>query len=733
MPIDNQNRPSSSPGQSFPRQKPRFNFFDDKGNLLNLQPNQSGGTDGIYRTYLNAGSTNNVMVPINSGEIIYPAGFTPPEAYYIAGSSSINQTTGLPTEMGDRLTNVSLNNNTSTGKYIRSYLSNNKFSYPVSQSTTVYGEAKLTPGFTNPFFYIRNKDIVGNIRSASGESLPLEFGDRPSNINPNYSKNIENLAETTPNLKVFGNSREIPLFNSPKKIVGKKEVFDKFDDNERYSFVHDISDKRLPYVLTQNDNQDTYLASFVSTTDNEDPVMFGYDISIDYDNSPLFNGAIIDFINTVTNGDDRSEMGNRKLIWVAFCKQFFKFFKSDFVRVKYKDRGIEVTTSRNKTMIDKYDNFPGIDYDISLEGDQLGASASLSSRIVVDPNSDFSEGKRNVKTYYLKKISGLEKLVEGEVSNLSDNVKSMVDYGKDIIKLTLNEEVSVNTGYLSVLYKALSWSRLNGRQVIPENLLRFDAQITITEIRNYNRVALNKGSYSVYADNTTKYVYNLYDCQFIFDKVSHGDEIDMSNPSISDGYDISFNYKFSSMRFDKFSYNQSNTNLFGNTFSVGTSLNTEIDNISGGMSTALLHSTQRKNLTFYDYVDRERVETNKNPIGTELSNLKYYTPTEDKWKVFSESTQNTLEQAKSNTRGKELLQNLEKSLRRAAIGEINRRILTQARLLNRTLDNIRNSIGIGRMSAPTNVYENDFFRNDIRNSFRDFIGQSVRGFFDSNL
>lgn len=709
MPIENPNRSATSPGQSFPRQTPRFNFFDDRGNPLNLQPNQSGGTDGIYRTYLNSG--NNVMVPLNSGDTKYPAGFTPPEAYYISGSSSINQSTGLPTETGDLLSSVKLKNNTSSGKIVRTYLSNNKFFYPVSDISSPYGSSKITPGFTNPFFYIINKDNTGNISSSSGEKLPIEFGNMPSNINPYYSKDVTKLAETTPQLKVIGNSNEISGFNNPKRIVGKKEVFDKFNDNDRYYFLHDVSDRKLPYLLSQNDNNDTYLASFVSTTDNEDPIMFGYDISIDYDNSPLFNGSIVDFIENITDGDEKSEIGHRKSIWVAFCKQFFKFFKSDFIVAG--SNNVDVKANRNTTMIDKYDTFNTQD-----------------DKIIVDANSNFYPGKRNVKAYYLKRISGLEKLSEGEVSNNSDSIKSMVDYGKDIIKLTLNEDVSVNTGYLATLYKTLSWSRLNGRQVIPENLLRFDAKITITEIRNYNRVILNDNSYSVYADNTSKYIYNLYDCQFMFDKLSHGDEIDMSSPSISDGYDISFNYKYSTMIFHKFSYNPST--------GTASSILTEIDNMSGGITTAPLGKTSKTKLKMYNKVYRNQTFSSEDNLQTisndeiQLSNLKYYTPDRDKWKIYSESPQNPLNQSKVSDRGKELLQNLEKNLRRAAIGEINRRILTQARLLNRTLDNIRNSIGIGRMSAPTNVYQNDFLRNDVRNAFRDFIGQSVRGFFDSN-
>jgi len=88
-----------------------------------------------------------------------------------------------------------------------------------------------------------------------------------------------------------------------------------------------------------------------------------------------------------------------------------------------------------------------------------------------------------------------------------------------------------------------------------------------------------------------------------------------------------------------------------------------------------------------------------------------------------------MDKAKRQERNSKLRQELGRKLKSAAVREVNRRIADQARLLNRTLDNIRNAIGLGRMSEPTNVYNEDFLRNDIRNAFRRFIGQSVRGFF----
>jgi hypothetical protein len=48
------------------------------------------------------------------------------------------------------------------------------------------------------------------------------------------------------------------------------------------------------------------------------------------------------------------------------------------------------------------------------------------------------------------------------------------------------------------------------------------------------------------------------------------------------------------------------------------------------------------------------------------------------------------------------------------------------------LDNIRNAIPLaGRMSSPTNVYEQDqlSLATDVQNAIRNFVGRSVRGFF----
>lgn len=262
-----------------------------------------------------------------------------------------------------------------------------------------------------------------------------------------------------------------------------------FNDQSGQQFLH-----RLDRENFSSGDNEIYLTSFVeSSSDNEDPISFGYDIIINFDHSPLFNGSVENFITSdLFRG--YAEINSRYDLIKQFKQQFFKFFKT---------------------------------------------------------NAPISAGQSRIpRTYYLHKITGLDQLTEVLGG---DKVKQFVDYEKDVLTLTLNEDVSVNTGYLTSLYKMLAYSRVNGKKMIPDNLLRFDMEIIVTEMRKYNRVVNKKedGLYN-YADGMSKYRYRLYECQFIFDKFSHEGTLDMSEPTISRGFDLKINYKYTTMKFEKF-------------------------------------------------------------------------------------------------------------------------------------------------------------------------------------
>ena len=391
-----------------------------------------------------------------------------------------------------------------------------------------------------------------------------------------------------------------------------------------------------------------YLGSFVTTSnDNEDPTMLGYDLTIDVIDSPLFNGAVEDFINNGSFNDE--EIKSRLQTIQDFKNQFFKFFNSN--------------------------------------------SANLKSA-------------QNPKVYYFKGIKGLDRLVEANTS--ADTKKSFVNYGEDFITIELNEDVSQNMGYLSTLYKALSWSRINGKQIIPENLLRFNLNITITEIRKYKRFfssVNNPRELDFYADKISKYKYTLYECQFFFPKMPHSDALDLSAPKLVDTYEFQFNYKFSTLKFYRFNWSVKEATI--NPSTKPTILDNRYTNINKVDSENVLVSTGAT-------IETAQSSQTLKPI-TESDNI------------------NSLTQ--DATQRSQFRQNLERlggDLRRAAANEINRRVITQARLLNRTLDNIRNAVPLaGRMGSPTNVYEQDqlSLTTDVQNAIRNFAGKSVRGFF----
>ena len=352
-------------------------------------------------------------------------------------------------------------------------------------------------------------DPIKNQTYPMGFTPEVDFITDPKNIDPKTNSPVErgvllgggilNSDGTT----LYGELRDTNDILDTSILIDDSisgsipKAFDAFNDLSGEEFLHRLNTEQIPIGAALGKYNDIYLSSFVQTNkDNEDPISFGYDIIIGYDNSPLFNGAIEDFI---INFSSYTEISSRLDVLAQFKTQFFKFFK------------IDSPTSTNS-----------IDDSIKI------------------------------RTYYLKKLVGLDNLSE---SILPGKSKQFINYGADdeILTLTLNEDVAANMGYLAALYKTLTWSKVHGKKMIPDNLLRFDMEIVVTEARKYNRATKNDDdTLNQYADFLSRYRYTVYECQFFFDKMSHGDSIDMWGLDTSQGFDIKINYKFSTVKFEKF-------------------------------------------------------------------------------------------------------------------------------------------------------------------------------------
>lgn len=348
----------------------------------------------------------------------------------------------------------------------------------------------------------------------SNGNLKLYPDHEGSTINPYYYTNTADIDNNINN--IYLEFKDEHIINKYAPQYAFTRGFSKDNDNK---------DRRL-----QNIN----FAEYETTVNNQDPIVFGYRLAIITETSPLFNGAIPDFLTKYSN---MTELKTRLITYYQFFKSFFSLFEKELVNEDIRG-GSRIGFNSNYDDLNKW-------YDKVI-------NSQIYTRSVINDSEFTNSNKKNNfnKTpYYLKKITGLDKLIE---KNGFDGKNNFTDYGTDIITLTLNEDTNLSTGSLIMLYKTLSWSKRSGKKMIPDNLLRFDIELTVSETRHYNRVMGN----NIAADVPNKYTYILYECQFVFDKMSHGDSIDMSAIKVlEEGVDISFTYKYSTLKMTTYTPN----------------------------------------------------------------------------------------------------------------------------------------------------------------------------------
>lgn len=551
----------------------------------------------------------------------------------------------------------------------------------------------------------KSLDENGN-RYPYGFTPAVDFIVNPNNIDPETGIPIE--------LGIYRNDQGKVGTDPNEKLSEIVTTYGTFGDTSGLAFLHgyDNDENGTPRVIGLNSkvNKELYLASFTdSGNDNEDPTVYGYDLIIDIDNSPLFNGAIIDFINKFSMID---EVASRLQIYTAFVEKFFNYF-----------------------------------------------------------NNIYNQAN---KAHYLKSITGLDKLTE---SNTPEKTSAFTEYRKDMITMTLYEDVTMGMGELVHLYKMLGWSKRNGKSIIPENLLRFEAELVVTEVRKFNRIVKmvnnvdnnqanqdNPTDYSDYlnfddptsgatsdtdrfftaaseglgnltdnnqasdtnptvamyqlADLLSKYRYKLYECQFYFPKMPHGDTLDMWNPTRLENFEIMFDYKYSTLKLEKFTWSENipTATIYDNGLYNPTELSSQDSNGSVDDNGNITNSPKEYEV---GYVDSWLLTDTKSKTPDQLMGS-----VESQFQMMKKNLTNDINNQNN-------LSSILNKLKNAAFAEVNRQILNKARLINRSIDNIRNSVGLGRMSEPTNVYQEDYARGNMlpsaaKNAVRDFLGQSIR-------
>jgi hypothetical protein len=542
---------------------------------------------------------------------------------------------------------------------------------------------------------------------------------------------VEGEPYSTRDWHVIFNDTSMDYFKHGIQIIEEKNNDLRSEKNSRETW--DGSEESTPSRLSQilNDTTGTKGTSY----ENSDPVMFGFEIIVDLINSPLLNGSVEDFIAQFPYVN---EIASRRKVMNDFRQQFLKLFKT---------KGTFRTVPDKETISIKTSNY---------------ANTSAQSKL-------FSSGKPAYMSYYLKKVGGLENLIE---TNGPDKRKGLVDYRKDTIKLTFTEDVSLNMGTLAYLYKLLYWSKPNAKNIVPENLLRFNCDIIVSEVRHFNRVrkGASNGDLEVIKDNLSRHIYTLNECQLWFDQPAHEGEVDLGNIKSFDDFVVTMDYKYVTSKFERWTpdgagfgkyvaYNNGAIWKVGNpgARSVVGATATTIDGYSDDKDIAVPRfytnsggNTLRQNGVgtpiIMDSYNRSSVinepVTNPNPTGGTSSKQGRTTDeTEDGNVPDANSSGKSKKKFKEGLdafkdRSAKAAQNLATSLKSTVEKELKAKINTRLSLLNNTLDKVRNESGVGRMREPTNVYTGvggpgspisaaGFF--DIQNALRDFAGDSLGG------
>jgi hypothetical protein len=536
--------------------------------------------------------------------------------------------------------------------------------------TTYNRQRKQQPGFTPLNYY----------RTATGE----KFIAIPSNLrNTN-----ERFSEILDDYDKFGDERASDFKFSLKDYV-------RFFGSENGLEAWDGGPGGNPWESNIDQNP-SKLSSFSQTPyDNEDPVWFGFEIILNVNSSPLLNGELEKFIDNPSIGGSVTEIGSRLSIVNQFKNELIKYFKLD----------------TNLQIGDRYDPANNI-----IATDLYGVGSSGTRR-----------------GYYVKKIAGLDKLVE---ANEPGSLKSFVDYGKDNLTITFYEDTTLNLGTLASLYKLMYWSRLRGKNIIPENLLRFDCEIIVSELRDFVRLKKSGNMLEYLRSNLSRYRYQLFECQFFFNKMSHPESIDMYGITETNDYDVQMSFKYSNMIFERYDPSKIDYVRLRNGTQDPLATNTpdlkieekklgEWTNLSGGFTM----SANQNNFT-------SPIENQPDPTAGQLLN--------DLKQNQKNSIYNLLKapnpSANPGTQKDDIFGRaagqLVENIKKAALNEAQRQLNIRFRLLNNAIDDIRNSFGIGRIPAPTNVYfpaqnggpyGNSQFFFDVKNSLRNFGGDTLTG------
>lgn len=635
---------------------------------------------------------------------------------------------------------------------------------PLTVTTKSGGTKRYQPGFLPPAFL--SKQIIDD-KIGKGKINEYSWNEGNAWIGHLLNSHLESdyyneFTKSFVSIDTKDKLEESTRSKSESEAYSARDYYLRFNDQGTDYFRHGLHIDGYTSLKSGKNSREAWdgsgdpfrLKSFTNTSyENNDPVTYGFEVIIDAFSSPLLNGAVEDFISQFSY---ISEIASKAIVIDDFKRQFTKIFrtKGSVKTMSYSADDILINKQRDGQVMAS--NTTGL----------LSAYADTETQTNL-----YRPGKKAYMSYYLQKIDGLSKLSEG---NTSDAKKYLTDYGKDVIKLTFLEDVSATMGTLAHLYKLLYWSKPNGKSLIPPNLLRFNCDIIVSECRNFNRVrkATKTGDLEIIKDNVSRYIYQLRECQFYFNTMPHEDSIDAGNIKMyGDGagaYEVSFDYKFSSTKFEKWVPDSEKFGQYvgyhnGALWKIGNkgmrdvrkqgsfvTIDTSVPKFYTVGTNAIRGNGVTKAIildafgTKYDSDD----ETAKTVLGTSGDDTPTTIPKEKAKNSEVEEDAEATKGSKKEERKKKVKEGLDKfkeNSKKAAVNlakgaakfvfnEVNNQINIRAKLLEETINKARNLMGMGGISnEPKRVYPRPYSPHslgiffDVRNELFNFVGNEVAG------
>ena len=245
-----------------------------------------------------------------------------------------------------------------------------------------------------------------------------------------------------------------------------------YDTKEKLPYDYSKDKTSLGKMYTDTDK---YFRYSLNIEDFEDPTFLGFNLKFDSENSPLFNyGDWPTQAGTelTTPPPKKPTKSERILNHIATkngtqTELLREETTSEKIAREANNAKIIVANGNMEaspiTFIRKYANIP-----------EIKNREPIYSNFIQNLDTIFGRTLENSweKSYYIESISGLDKLSS-----------KMVKYGTDLITIQLTEDISLKSSYLAELYNNLTYSYKNQRYLIPENCMRFDLMIEITDIR----------------------------------------------------------------------------------------------------------------------------------------------------------------------------------------------------------------------------------------------------------